>query len=101
MLFTRIPSECAATAAAGYQQYESTYHLCAGLTQRPRRAPPPAGCIAGLLLSLVEYLTKFATIWAAIKGDAFLAAGRAVTDLLTRNLLDSLRIWCGRRHSFA
>lgn len=50
-------------------------------------------CIANLLLSLVEYLTKFATIWAAIKGDSFLDSGRKVSDLLKRNMLDSLRIW--------
>jgi len=34
--------------------------------------------------TLIEYLTKFATIMAAITGEAFLVAGRRSTDLLKR-----------------
>ena len=47
----------------------------------PIRCPPP--------LQLVEYLTKFATVFLAITGDAFFTAGRKVTDLLVRNLLNT------------
>ena len=46
-------------------------------------------CCAQLFWSLVEYLTKFATVFAAITGDAFLEAGRRVTDLLARNFLNA------------
>lgn len=50
-----------------------------------------ASCFAGIL----EYLTKFATVFAAITGEALLTAGRTVTDLLARNLLDAFAttIW--------
>lgn len=34
--------------------------------------------------TLIEYLTKFATVMAAITGEAFLDAGRRSTDLLAR-----------------
>lgn len=44
-----------------------------------------AQCFAGL----VSYLTKFATVMAAITGEGLFAAGRNVTDLLVRNLLDA------------
>ena len=37
--------------------------------------------------ALVEFLTKFATVRAAITGEAFFEAGRNVTDLLRRNFL--------------
>ncbi|KFM24131.1 CTL-like protein [Auxenochlorella protothecoides] len=52
-------------------------------------------CIAQCLAGIVEYLTKFATVFMAITGDAFFAAGRRVTDLLARNLLDAFAstIW--------
>lgn len=42
-----------------------------------------------MLYSLIEYLTKFATVMMAISGEAFLTAGRRVTDLLMRNFLDA------------
>ena len=51
-------------------------------------------CLGQMLLSVVEYLTKFATIWAAIRGGSFLDSGRGVTELLKRNAIDSLRVWC-------
>jgi hypothetical protein len=44
-----------------------------------------AQCFAGI----VSYLTKFATVMAAITGEGLIAAGRNVTDLLVRNLLDA------------
>ena len=37
--------------------------------------------------TLVEFLTKFATVRAAITGEAFFEAGRSVTELLRRNFL--------------
>jgi len=43
--------------------------------------------------TLIEYLTKFATIMAAITGEAFLVAGRRSTDLLKRNFLKSYGVW--------
>ena len=51
--------------------------------------------LAQCFWALVEYLTKFATVMAAMSGEAFLAAGRHVTDLLSRNLLDAFAttIW--------
>ena len=42
---------------------------------------------------LVEFLTKFATVRAAITGEAFLAAGRSATDLLKRNFLKAYAVW--------
>jgi hypothetical protein len=38
---------------------------------------------------------QFATVMMAISGEAFLAAGRHVTDLLLRNMLDAFAntIW--------
>lgn len=50
-----------------------------------------AQCIGGA----IEYLTKFATVFMAITGDAFFAAGRRVTDLLARNMLEAFAstIW--------
>lgn len=39
------------------------------------------------IYSLVEYLTKFATVRMAITGEAFFDAARRATDLLTRNFL--------------
>lgn len=37
--------------------------------------------------SLIDYLTKFATVRMAITGEAFLEAARRATDLLARNFL--------------
>jgi hypothetical protein len=43
--------------------------------------------------TLIEYLTKFATIMSAITGEAFMVAGRRSTDLLKRNFLKSYGVW--------
>ena len=47
------------------------------------------GFLASCLASLFEYLTKFATVMAAITGDSLLTAGRKVTDLLVRSALEA------------
>jgi hypothetical protein len=44
-------------------------------------------CCLECIWGLIEYVTKFATVRAAITGEAFLEAGRNVTDLLMRNFL--------------
>ena len=44
-------------------------------------------CCLQCIWGLIEYITKFATIRAAITGEAFFEAGRNVTDLLMRNAL--------------
>ena len=44
-------------------------------------------CCLQCIWGLIEYITKFATIRAAITGEAFFEAGRSVTDLLMRNFL--------------
>ena len=44
-------------------------------------------CCLQCVWGLIEYITKFATIRAAITGEAFFEAGRSVTDLLMRNAL--------------
>ena len=44
-------------------------------------------CCLQCIWGLIEYITKFATIRAAITGEAFFEAGRNVTDLLMRNFL--------------
>lgn len=46
-------------------------------------------CLASCLAGIIEFLTKFATVYSAITGDAFFAAGRQVTSLLARNYLDA------------
>lgn len=46
-----------------------------------------------VVLALIEFLTKFATIRAALSGEAFFDAGRAVTALLARNALDAYGVW--------
>lgn len=52
-------------------------------------------CIAQCFWAVIEYLTKFATVMMAITGEAFMDAGRRVTDLLARNLLNAFAstIW--------
>jgi len=47
------------------------------------------GFIASCLSSLLEYLTKFATVGAAITGEGLIPAGKRVTDLLARNFLEA------------
>jgi hypothetical protein len=53
------------------------------------------GLLASCIASIYEYLTKFATVMAAISGEGLLPAGRRVTDLLARNLLNAFAttIW--------
>lgn len=47
------------------------------------------GFLASCLAQITEYLTKFAVVMASISGLALVPAGRKVTDLLARNLLDA------------
>lgn len=51
--------------------------------------------VAQCFWAVIEYLTKFATVMMAISGEAFMDAGRCVTDLLARNLLNAFAstIW--------
>ncbi len=51
-----------------------------------------AACLS-LLLGLMEYVTRFATVRAAITGEAFFAAGRNVVNLLRRNFMDAFGVW--------
>lgn len=53
------------------------------------------GLLGSYVIWMFEYLTKFATVFAAVSGEALLPAGRQVTELLTRNLLDAFAttIW--------
>lgn len=53
------------------------------------------GFLASCLASLYEYLTKFATVFAAISGDGLITAGHRVTDLLMRSMLEAFAttIW--------
>ena len=46
-----------------------------------------ASCLMECVYSLIDYLTKFATVRMAITGEAFLEAARRATDLLARNFL--------------
>lgn len=45
------------------------------------------------ILSWLEFLTRFATIWASVKGDSFIQSGRQSTEMLKRNFLDSTIVW--------
>ena len=47
------------------------------------------GFLASCLASIYEYLTKFATVFAAISGDGLITSGRRVTDLLLRSMLEA------------
>lgn len=51
-----------------------------------------AACLS-LLLAFVEYITRFATIRAAITGEAFMLAGRNVVGLLKRNAMNAFGVW--------
>jgi len=51
------------------------------------------GCLMGCLIELLELLTKFATVRAAMTGAAFLDAGRDVVALLRRNAMDTYNVW--------
>lgn len=52
-----------------------------------------AGCVLECFYTLIEVLTKFATVMMAITGESFLDAGRGVTDLLVRNFLKAYGVW--------
>lgn len=43
--------------------------------------------------SVLEFITKFATIRAAITGESFITAGRNVYSLLVRNALNTVTVW--------
>ncbi|EFJ50294.1 hypothetical protein VOLCADRAFT_103885 [Volvox carteri f. nagariensis] len=56
-----------------------------------------AACVAAclsVLLALMEFVTRFATVRAAITGEAFFTAGRNVVALLSRNAMDAFGV-CG------
>lgn len=48
---------------------------------------------AAAVLSLLEGITKFATVQMAITGEPFFTAGRRVVALLSRNLMDTAAVW--------
>eukprot|EP00891_Asterochloris_glomerata_P002800 jgi/Astpho2/2800/e_gw1.00050.66.1_t len=50
-------------------------------------------CCLECVYSLIEYLTKFATVCMAITGETFFTAARHATDLLTRNFLKAYGVW--------
>lgn len=50
-------------------------------------------CCLECIWGLIEYITKFATIRAAITGESFFAAGASVTDLLQRNFLKAYGVF--------
>ncbi|KAK9829886.1 hypothetical protein WJX72_008466 [[Myrmecia] bisecta] len=50
-------------------------------------------CLMECFMQVIEYITKFATMRAAFTGEAFLTAGRSVTDLLKRNFLKAYGVW--------
>ncbi|KAL3151941.1 hypothetical protein ABBQ32_001067 [Trebouxia sp. C0010 RCD-2024] len=52
-----------------------------------------ASCLLECVYSLIDYLTKFATVRMAITGEAFLEAARRATDLLARNFLKAYGVW--------
>ncbi|GFR47647.1 hypothetical protein Agub_g9390, partial [Astrephomene gubernaculifera] len=52
-----------------------------------------AAACCSLLLSLLEFVTRFATVRAAVTGEAFLTAGRGVVQLLKRNAMDAFGVW--------
>lgn len=49
--------------------------------------------LCSYLFTLVELVTKFATVRLAITGETFLEASRGVTDLLSRNFLNTFGVW--------
>ena len=51
------------------------------------------GCLADCLAALVQQLTKFTTIHAAIKGGGFCDSAFATASLLARNLLSSYTVF--------
>jgi hypothetical protein len=49
--------------------------------------------IVQYIFTLIELVTKFATVRLAITGEDFLVASRSVGDLLNRNFLDTFGVW--------
>ncbi|PNH00388.1 hypothetical protein TSOC_013788, partial [Tetrabaena socialis] len=56
-------------------------------------------CIVQPMLALAEQFTRFATIAAAITGDAFVPAAKTVFGTLKRNLLQTYSLWCACRRA--
>eukprot|EP01024_Parvocaulis_polyphysoides_P028953 TRINITY_DN2610_c0_g2_i1.p1 TRINITY_DN2610_c0_g2~~TRINITY_DN2610_c0_g2_i1.p1 ORF type:complete len:538 (+),score=39.64 TRINITY_DN2610_c0_g2_i1:130-1614(+) len=50
-------------------------------------------CFVNCIISLFEFMTKFATIYMAITGDGFCKAARGVVVILKNNLLSAIGIW--------
>jgi len=54
-------------------------------------------CIAKMMMSclasLLEAITRFATVRVALTGEAFFDAARGAIDLLTRNMLNTYAVW--------
>ncbi|PNH06266.1 hypothetical protein TSOC_007383, partial [Tetrabaena socialis] len=51
------------------------------------------GCCCSCLVTVLEQLTKFATVQMAMSGMGFWAAGREVVGLCRRNLMDAYNMW--------
>jgi hypothetical protein len=72
---------------------------CAQLANKLRRRRDCGllGCLlasaVALLYTLLEPITKFATVRMAITGESFLAAGKAVAALLGRSGMDTTGVW--------
>ncbi len=50
-------------------------------------------CTVGCLLELLEQLTKFAVVRAAMTGQGFWFASQEVVGLLRRNAMDAYNVW--------
>ncbi|KAI8468538.1 MAG: plasma-membrane choline transporter-domain-containing protein [Monoraphidium minutum] len=48
---------------------------------------------AQCVLSVAEFLCRYALTWAALTGQGLVDAGKEVTALLKRNLLDAVTVW--------
>lgn len=48
---------------------------------------------ADVVYSIIEQLSRFGVVFAAITGDGFFDAARQSTSLLSRNLLDTVAVW--------
>jgi hypothetical protein len=49
--------------------------------------------LCNYFFTLIELVTKFATVRLAITGETFLEASKGVTDLLSRNFLNTFGVW--------
>lgn len=45
------------------------------------------------VFTLIELVTKFATVRLAITGESFMEGGKGVTDMLSRNFLNTFGVW--------